>query len=168
MGVEYTKRGIMRILDATCGQRLMWYDRHDPRAVYVDLRPEVYPDLICDCTRSPFRGKCFDLIVFDPPHCNIGRTADMAIRYGHFTHVDIKWLLLRAFHEFARILKDDGLVLFKWATRGIKLETALALSGEEFLPLFGQLVSTRVKHPSMTYWVTLVKTKNKLKEVEIG
>jgi len=147
----------MKILDATCGLRKMWYDEHSPGVVYVDLRPEVNPDIICDSGQLPFRRRCFDLIVFDPPHCNIGASSKMSERYGHFTTVEIKWLVHRAFHDFARVLKKDGLVLFKWADRSIKLHTVLDLIVGEFTPLFGQLVSTRVKHPSMTYWVTLVR-----------
>jgi len=136
----------------------MWYDQYHPGVVYVDLRPEVRPDILCDSGQLPFRRRCFDLIVFDPPHHNIGANADMVKRYGHFTNAEIKWFVLRAFHDFARVLKKDGLILFKWSDHTTKLTTILGFICGEFTPLFGQLGSTRVKHPSMTYWVTLVKT----------
>jgi len=147
-----------RILDATAGLRNIWYDRHYPGAVYVDLRSEVKPDIVCDCRQLPFPRGTFDLVVFDPPHHNLGATSHMTARYGHFSGSTIKWIVLGAFHEFARVLKKDGLVLFKWSTHSTKLETILGFIAGEFTPLIGHLVSKNAHRPSLTYWVVLART----------
>ena len=83
------------ILDATCGGRMMWFDKHNPDCLFVDKRtvPEmrlcdgrafsVEPDLIADFTDLPFDDDTFYLVVFDPPHLkDIGKSAYMAIKYG--------------------------------------------------------------------------------------
>lgn len=35
-----------RILDACCGSRMCWFDKHNPEAVYMDIRQET--DTLCD------------------------------------------------------------------------------------------------------------------------
>ena len=72
-----------KILDATCGCRSIWFNKHHPNAVYCDKRKEydagvfgtnrstqildVNPDLICDFTDLPFADNSFSLVVLDPP-----------------------------------------------------------------------------------------------------
>ncbi|EEP91785.1 Uncharacterised protein [Yersinia kristensenii] len=67
------------ILDMCCGSRMFWFDRADPRAVFVDIRAEshtlcdgrkleIAPDLIADFRQLPFADNTFQIVVFDPPH----------------------------------------------------------------------------------------------------
>jgi len=154
-------RRAMKILDATCGQRLMWFDKSYPDAVYIDIRPEVKPTIICDSAMLPFRDRCFDMVVFDPPHVRVGPNSAMAVRYGVFHHWEIRRLVYEGFREFDRVLVDGGIVLFKWNDHSIKLSKILALIPSCFTPLFGQKVSIRTKFTSMTSWVCLIK-KGKL------
>jgi SAM-dependent methyltransferase len=147
----------MRILDATCGKRGIWFDKKCPLATYIDIRAEVEPDMVMDCTKTSFADKTFDLIVFDPPHMVCGPKSDMAQRYGHFLTADILRLIEEAFIEFHRILKDEGFVLFKWNDHDITLERILTLIHPPFAPLFGQKTAHRTKHSSATYWMCLVK-----------
>lgn len=152
----------MRILDATCSNRGMWYIKDFPGATYIDIRPEVNPDRVEDCRHTSFPDKEFDLIVFDPPHMNIGEGSYKVLKYGVFKTSEILNLVPAAFAEFDRILKDEGFVLFKWNTHHIKLSRVLALLPKSFSPLFGQQVSLRTKHSSQTYWVCLLKCRHNL------
>lgn len=146
----------MKILDATCGNRMMWFDKNDPETTFIDIRQETKPDIVMSCTKTKFKDREFDVIIFDPPHVNVGKNSDMSKRYGHFTSREIKLLVKDGFKEFNRILKTKGMVMFKWNNHSIKLETVLSLI-EDFRPLFGQQVSIRRKHVSMTYWICLKK-----------
>jgi len=147
----------MKILDATSGNRAMWFDKNCPLATFIDLREEVKPEIVMDCTNTTFPDYSFDLIVFDPPHVNVGATSQMGQSYGHFTTAEIKELVRKAFEEFYRILKDNGIVIFKWNDHDTKLGTVLDLADPFFAPLFGQKVASRTKHSSSTYWVCLCK-----------
>lgn len=59
------------VLDACCGPRMMWFDKGDPRALFIDKRSEVWfdpgtnhglprqpvvisPDMIADFRAMPF------------------------------------------------------------------------------------------------------------------
>lgn len=75
-----------KILDATCGSRMIWFNENHPLALYVDRREvedeviwtasdgsrtrylTVKPDVIADFTELPFEDNSFYLVVFDPPH----------------------------------------------------------------------------------------------------
>lgn len=70
------------ILDACCGSRMFWFDKHNPLVLFVDKRSEtltakdkdrirtidVKPDVIADFTNLPFEDNSFYMVVFDPPH----------------------------------------------------------------------------------------------------
>lgn len=67
------------ILDACCGPKMIWFDKKDPRAVYMDIRKTeltacdgrriiISPDVIGDFRKMPFDDNSFKMVVFDPPH----------------------------------------------------------------------------------------------------
>lgn len=147
----------MKILDATAGKRAIWFDKDCPFTTFIDIRPQMGPDYIMDNTNTTFTNDCFDMIVYDPPHVNVGANSDMSKSYGHFTTTEIKDGIERAFVEFYRILKTDGFVLLKWNDHDTKLDNVLLLAQPLFRPLFGHKVATRTKHSSSTFWVCLVK-----------
>ena len=150
----------MKILDATCGSRAFWFDKHQKDTTFIDIRPEVNPDIVMDCTKTTFEDRSFDLIVFDPPHCSIPNGKGIfSEKYGNFSAQQIRDLIKNAFKEFHRILKDEGFVIFKWNTHDQKLKTILPLI-EGFELLFGQKTAIRTKHASSTYWFTLKKVIN--------
>ena len=148
----------MKILDATCCYRGIWFNKHQKDTIYIDIRPEVKPDVIMDCTKTTFENKTFDLIVFDPPHQGFTKEAKgiFAKRYGSLRAEEIRTFIINAFKEFNRILKDEGFIAFKWNDHDQKLINILKLQNE-FEPLFGQVTSMRTKHKSQTYWVLLKK-----------
>lgn len=80
------------ILDACCGGRMFYFDKHDPRVLFQDIREvettlcdgrvfEVKPDVKADFTSMPYPDNTFRMVVFDPPHLlrNVGKSkiADM-------------------------------------------------------------------------------------------
>lgn len=77
------------------------------------------PDIQCDFTDLPFEDESFSLVVFDPPHLRYaGKTGWLAKKYGR---LDEHWpeMLHDGFKECMRVLKEDGVLIFKWAETDI-------------------------------------------------
>ena len=149
----------MKILDLTAGRRSIWFNKFHPLVTFLDHRAEVEPTILCDSGAIPAEaGVGYDLIVFDPPHTNIGKNGQMSSRYGSSTQAEIRKLVSACAREAFRVAKPEALMAFKWSNHGhISLEEVLSLMpGWE--PLFGQKVSIRTKHASATWW-TLLKRK---------
>jgi len=150
------------ILDACCGGKTFWFNKNHPNAVYLDRRFEehkldykrnkqhiiVNPDIIGDFTELPFDDGSFKLVVFDPPHKQFNQSSIMYKKYGT---LDDNWKddLRKGFKECFRVLEDNGVLIFKWAESGVKVEDILSLTDVE--PLFGHR-TTRT-----TVWVTFMK-----------
>src|SRR5690554_3302062 len=83
-----------RVLDATSGARMMWFDKNNSETTFMDNRKEVVrlsdgraleitPDVVADFCNMPFKDETFNLVVFDPPHLKkLGKNSDMAKKYG--------------------------------------------------------------------------------------
>lgn len=99
---------------------MMWFDKADPDAIYMDIREEefiacdgrrvrVHPDLIADFRNMPFEDESFKLVVFDPPHFNrLGANSYTAQKYGRLFpswETDLK----RGFDECMRVLEPFGI-----------------------------------------------------------
>jgi hypothetical protein len=97
------------------------------------------------------------MAVFDPPHHNMGRESDLGRKYGYLPTWKIKALLGKGPYELHRILRKEGILIFKWNTHDIPLHKVLTFFTSNFEPLFGQKTSERTKHSSKTYWVSLRK-----------
>jgi len=158
MKFEDIKDKKIRILDATAGYRGIWFDKNEEHTIYIDIKPEVNPDYVMDCTKTNFPDQFFDLIVFDPPQVSAkSKKGEMMKRYNcGLGASEIRELIRKASKEFYRILKDTGFLIFKWNDHDQKLSKILPLL-EDFKPLFGHKVSIRTKHSSSTYYVVLIK-----------
>ena len=69
------------ILDPCCGGKMFYFDKNDPRVLFMDCRQieaqlkdrgklrqfEVKPDIVGDFTCMEFADGSFRLVVFDPP-----------------------------------------------------------------------------------------------------
>jgi SAM-dependent methyltransferase len=151
------------ILDATCGSRMMWFEKENSLTLYTDLRNGEYtsghgdntsitPDMVVDFRDMPFDNESFYLVVFDPPHSKwLGKNTILGQKYGQLLstwETDIR----AGFDECMRVLKPNGVLIFKWHDKDIKLSKLLSVIGHE--PLFG--------HPSgkhgKTIWMTFMKT----------
>lgn len=153
-----------RIIDVCCGSKMFWFNKENPDVEFCDMRKldrteyypgryiEIKPDTICDFTSLPFENDSFCLVVFDPPHLTwAGDTSIMAIKYGKLTG-DWKAMLSEGFKECMRVLKPNGVLIFKWSEVQIPLREILPLFGQE--PLFG---NRRVKKGNMTHWLCFMK-----------
>lgn len=149
----------MKILDMSAGNRAVWFDKKYRDAVYVDIRAEVEPDVVCDTRQLPFSDGEFDLIVFDPPHGNLGATSEMAKTYGHHTIAEIRDIIHGSAKEAHRCSKPDALMAFKWNDHDMRHELALEQMKDWWEPLFGAKVAMRTKHASTTQWVMLRRKK---------
>ena len=150
------------ILDPCCGAKMMWFDKQNQRALFGDVRSEshtlcdgraleIKPDLVMDFAALPFDDETFRLVVFDPPHLiYAGEKSWLRKKYGS---LNAQWResLKKGFAECFRVLKPEGILIFKWNESQIKIKEVLALTDQK--PLFG--------HPSgrkgLTHWYTFMK-----------
>lgn len=156
------------VLDATCGSRMMWFDKKDSRAIYFDRRDEshaiepnranpkgttitISPDVIGDFTSLPFADESFYLVVFDPPHLsNLGANGIIAKKYGRLTG-DWECEIREGLAECLRVLKPNGTLIFKWCSTEIPLSKVIAMA--PIKPLFGHNTGNHAK----THWITFLK-----------
>jgi SAM-dependent methyltransferase len=152
------------VLDACCGPRMFWFDRADPRALFVDKRREacvadtrqgrrhivVDPDVVADFKALPFPDATFALVVFDPPHTFSGEKGWMAKKYGTLK-ADWRDEIRLGFAECFRVLCPLGTLVFKWNEHRIPVATVLSLTPER--PLFGQRCGTTAR----THWIVFQK-----------
>lgn len=159
-------RGVKKILDATCGSRSIWFDKHHPSAVYMDKRVEhheatfgtahghrtidVNPDVVADFTDMPFPDNTFTLVVFDPPHLKKDTNGWLIKKYGK---LDDNWreMIRDGFRECMRVLKPDGVLIFKWSETMIPAEELWKAIGQK--PLFGH----HSGKASKTFWGCFMK-----------
>lgn len=154
----------MRILDVACGSKMFWYQNHEPHTTYMDIRDiekaildrgkerkiKVHPDIIGDFRNIPFEDNTFDLVVFDPPHLKYGGSNSwLVIKYGKLDKDHWQEDLSRGFHECLRVLKPNGILLFKWNDDQIKFSEVIKAFGQ--LPIFGD-------KRSKTKWSVFIKT----------
>lgn len=157
----------MKVLDMTCGPRMMWFDKKDPRAVFIDKRRERHeirrpkrgtveytetaPDIIADFTNLPFDDDTFQMVVFDPPHFErSGNMGYLAKKYGWLTG-DWRVDLSKGFAEGFRVLKPGGTLIFKWTDTENPVSEILKLTPHK--PLFGHK-SGKQQH---THWIAFIK-----------
>lgn len=167
------------ILDACCGGKMFYFDKSDPRVLFLDIRKiettlcdgrkfEVSPDMIGDFTKMGFPDESFRMVVFDPPHLlkNAGKTysADMygclsekatptgyqQIKYGAL-YSDWKDMLTKGFRECFRVLKPGGFLIFKWNETDIPVKEVLSCTDQT--PVFGHRSGKAAK----THWVCFMK-----------
>ena len=159
------------VLDACCGTRMMWFDKYDARALYVDKRTgtrvidngrtaatkgrsprSVVPDKLADFTRLPFGDETFWHVVFDPPHLKERDNPDSVLRFN-YGELSPRWKdeLRAGFCECFRVLKPCGTLIFKWCESEIPLREVLALTPEK--PLYGH----RSGKKALTHWCAFMK-----------
>lgn len=153
-----------KILDACCGGRMFWFDKKDDRVLFMDNRRfkkqtiypgrtlEVDPDLKADFRDMPFRTRSFHLVVFDPPQLvSAGKNGWMGKKYGSLDSQTWREDLKKGFSECFRVLKKNGVLIFKWNETDIPLSDVLALTKEK--PLFGHVSGKQQR----THWVAFIK-----------
>ena len=162
-----------KILDVTCGARSIWFNKNHPLAIYCDQRSGkvnknfgkkhggyktivVNPDVQCDFTHLPFEDESFVLVVFDPPHmARLSETSWVRAAYGNLPS---EWhkLIRDGFHECMRVLKADGVLIFKWSSVEFTTREVIDAIGVE--PLFGHHSGKK----SNTHWLCFMKYLDEL------
>ena len=162
-----------KILDVTCGSKSIWFQKNEPHTIFCDIRRKEWqgdfgkvltktgehshrkvsidPDILCDFTSLPFRDNSFALVIFDPPHVeNLSKDAWMRYFYGS---LDGNWkAIIRAgFDECMRVLKPDGVLIFKWSDISISTREVINIIGQE--PLFGHRSGKKMN----THWMCFMK-----------
>lgn len=161
-----------KILDATCGSRSIWFNKHHPNVLYCDKRNEVIkgcwtsektksgfhnktwivrPDVVCDFTNLPFEDDFFNLVVFDPPHIvKASETAWIVKAYGK---LEESWreMLHDGFTECMRVLRPYGTLVFKWNEVHIPADEVWKAICKK--PLFGHHSGKK----SNTFWGCFMK-----------
>lgn len=153
------------ILDVCCGGRMMWFDKKHPKATYCDLRNKpkgtlpsqkgwsIEPDVVSDFKSLPFGVDSFSLVVFDPPHIlrKLPERAKFTMQYGSLNPETWKDDIRDGFNECMRVLKPNGVLIFKWSQSDVKLKEILDILPVK--PLFG--------HPTgkigKTIWMCFMK-----------
>lgn len=154
----------MKILDACCGSRMFWFDKKNPLVTFNDIRElettlcdnrklEVKPDTLNDFRCMSFGDGEFDLVIFDPPHFkSLGEKSYTAKKYGVLNPDTWEADIMMGFSECFRVLKDGGVLVFKWNEHQILTSKVLKLS--PYSPLIGH----KSGKASKTHWVLFAKT----------
>ena len=164
---EYPRRtgsAFPPVLDACCGGRMMWFNKADPRCLYVDKRCEsfhvgpgprdfyhVQPDQVCDFSALPFPDNTFAHVVFDPPHLVRQEPKGWMTRKYGVLNGDWREMLRKGFAECFRVLRPDGVLVFKWSDGNVKVREILALT--PVLPLYGHKTTQHTN----THWIAFLK-----------
>ena len=143
----------------------MWFDKDNPLVEFCDKRYKddillcngqhihIQPDTICDFKDLPFPDETFYLAVFDPPHLiDKSEKAWMVKKYGSLP-TDWRSELNGGFRECMRVLKENGVLVFKWNEAEIPTREIIKALGQE--PLFGHRSGKR----SGTNWLVFMKQR---------
>ena len=150
-------------LDACCGGRMMWYDKHDERALFCDRRIErhtlcdgrvfeVRPDTVADFRHLPFNDGVFSLVLFDPPHLlHCGPKSWLGKKYGRLNRNMWQADLTAGWTECWRVLRPLGTLIFKWNETQISVRKILSCFPVK--PLFGHATTKNLR----THWMCFLK-----------
>lgn len=151
------------VLDPACGGRMFWFDKADSRVLFGDVRDETWelcdgrrfdvkPDMLMDYRDLPFPDETFRMVVLDPPHLrNAGETSYMARKYGCLDQETWQTDIKTMFTECFRVLKEHGVLIFKWNETQIPVSQILKLTTCK--PLFGNKQPNRTG----THWIVFMK-----------
>ena len=162
----------MKILDATCGFRALWYQKNHPFVTYMDKRKgkfvsyispkdkryyDINPDVVATWDNMPFEDETFDMVLFDPPHIikKPGKPSRLEIEYTILNKDTWRKDLEIAFRELFRVLKSEGFLVFKWCESNAKIMDVIKLS--PYQPLFSNKSLTNNPNGKDTYMVIFLK-----------
>lgn len=147
---------------------MFYFDRKNPDVLFLDKRVvqprmvgkgkhgrirSVLPDQVMDFRKLDIPDETFPLVIFDPPHfTSLGEKSFTAETYGRLDKETWKEDLTKGFAECFRVLKKDGVLIFKWNEYDIPIKDVLSLTPVK--PLLGH----RVAKTQRTHWITFMKS----------
>jgi SAM-dependent methyltransferase len=155
------------ILDACCGGRMFWFDKKNPNVLFADIRSGesheltngttlvVNPDVQHDFRAMPYPDNAFHLVVFDPPHMRAGEKGWMAKKYGSLEGKTWKETIRAGVDECFRVLRPNGVLIFKWNETHYKVSQVIEAIGRQ--PLFGH----KTMQNNKTMWMAFMKLETK-------
>lgn len=164
----------MKILDATCGFRGIWFQKNHPFVTFMDKRNEVVdsktkgvkfksrrrwkikPDVVSEWKNAPFPDEYFDMIIFDPPHKIVNTKRELGAiekEYGCFYGNGWKKEIKEGVDKLFKILKPEGVFVFKWSDSNIDVNKILKLF--PYKPMFGS--NTKSKGHTANFWIVFIK-----------
>lgn len=164
---------VKKILDVCCGGRMFWFNKSHPDVLYVDKRVmgrkkiwqgkgkrqnqscyfDVSPDKVEDFRKLSFSDETFNLVVFDPPHIIENKISGyQSIKYGVLSPESWREDIRLGFLECFRVLKDNGILIFKWNEVDFPVSEILKLC--PYRPLFGHKSGRQQK----THWLCFMKS----------
>jgi len=145
---------------------MFWFDKQNPLVDFCDKRMvpkmmvgkgrnarvfECNPDTVADFKSLPFKDGSFHLVVLDSPHLiRAGVKSYMAIKYGILPE-NWEQEIHDGFHECMRVLKPNGVLIFKWNEVQIPVSEITKAIGVD--PLFGHVSGKK----SNTHWLCFMK-----------
>lgn len=138
---------------------MFWYDRENPNVDFMDIREEshilcdgrtleIKPDFLGDFRDIPCKNESYHMVVFDPPHLkSVGDKSWLKLKYGKLSP-DWEEDIRKGFLEAFRVLKPNGVLIFKWNEEQIPAAEVIALSPHK--PIVGD-------RRGKTRWVVFMK-----------
>jgi len=93
--------------------------KHIPEPFYkFDIAPQHEDVVEADCCNLPLGGSSIGSIMFDPPFVGgsrkDGKPGIIKTRFGYYKNIPLLWeMYWNALNEFYRVLKQDGVLVFK-------------------------------------------------------
>lgn len=165
----------MKILDATCGFKGIWYQKNHPFVTFMDKRKgnfrfsdtndyklskdrcyKINPSVVSEWKDAPFPNNHFDMVIFDPPHLIVDRNKKkqaMVQAYGFLYKDNWQQELKQGIKKLFDVLKPEGIFVLKWCENGAKVEEVLKLC--PYTPLFGS--NTKSKGHTQNFWILFIK-----------
>jgi hypothetical protein len=154
------------ILDACCGGRHWWFDKDNKNTIYMDIRSEpkgtiklqtnwsVEPDVISSYCEMPFQNESFNLIAWDIPHKLKNDSGIISKKYG-FLGENWKFNTSKGFEECFRVLKNRGVLIFKFNDLDISFKEVLSLF--PIKPLFGTPTKKGVNNTAFFVFMKVIE-----------
>ena len=123
------------VLDINAGYRSIWRttlrNHYYGNVLFIDIRREVKPDILCSNEQLPFKNGTFKTVVYDPPF--ITKHNPNGTYYK--TEFGKRWWSSKSksslLHNVAAVNKEAARVaenlILKWTDTEVALNTALAL-----------------------------------------
>ena len=165
----------MKILDATCGSKEIWFQKNHPFVTFMDKRKgyffyqypnspkkeeyHIEPDVVSEWKDAPFPDNIFDMVIFDPPHIiRNGEKGILPTKYTVLKPDTWRQELQIGIKKLFDVLKPNGFFVLKWDECNIKKEEIFKLI--PYPPLFG------TRTGSDNYWIVFLKYRME-KELDI-